>query len=204
MLYKTHKAGGALCMLIAFELLRSKGLLVDGIAPWMQLTIMYPASSWGSTAPDLDHHIDAVKEQTPANLVVHKVLHLFHPKHRSWQTHSIIPTALLPILMLAIMFFTGIWESTEIEYTIIRLILVGAGTGILSHLILDAFTTAGIYIVPKLKFRLVPKSSMFATGTKWESFIRVLLYLGCIGIVIWWILNYIIEQNYFDLGRFFK
>lgn len=55
MLYATHKAGGAFGMLIAFQFMKSKGLLVEDLSPIMQLAIMYPAASFGSTLPDLDH-----------------------------------------------------------------------------------------------------------------------------------------------------
>lgn len=51
-LYKTHKAGGALFMLAGFKYLETKGMLLPDVNPIVQLMIMYPASSWGSTAPD--------------------------------------------------------------------------------------------------------------------------------------------------------
>lgn len=53
MLYATHKAGGAFGMLVAFQYLKSKGMLVEELSPIMQLAIMYPCASFGSTLPDL-------------------------------------------------------------------------------------------------------------------------------------------------------
>lgn len=58
--------------------------------------------------------------------------------------------------------------------------IVGLTVGVVSHLVLDVLTTAGIHTIPGKKLRLVPKSSMFATGTPWESFIMKLLCLGII------------------------
>ena len=81
MLYRTHKAGGSFAMLVAFHVLRNKGLLLPDVNEVVQLMMMYPAASWGSTALDLDHGISSVKEQTPFNLLCHKVLHLTKPKH---------------------------------------------------------------------------------------------------------------------------
>lgn len=53
MMYKTHKMGGALFMFAGFKYLETKGMLLPDVNPLVQLMIMYPASSWGSTAPDL-------------------------------------------------------------------------------------------------------------------------------------------------------
>ncbi len=53
LLYATHKAGGAFAMLVAFQYMRSKGMLLDDISPLVQLAIMYPSASFGSTLPDL-------------------------------------------------------------------------------------------------------------------------------------------------------
>jgi membrane-bound metal-dependent hydrolase YbcI (DUF457 family) len=188
-------------MLLGFEYLRSQGMLMTDVAPWMQLAIMYPAASWGSTAPDLDHHLNSVKEQTPFNLVVHKILHtVTKPKHRAWQTHSILPTCLLPLALIAVMLLVDVSALGVFETTIIQLVLVGATAGFLSHIILDALTTAGVYLLPKVKLRLVPKKSFFATGTKWESFIRGTTYLGCVAVIIYWIYLYAVENNFFGLG----
>ena len=73
--------------------------------------------------------------------------------------------------------------ANTVELVLFRLWVTGFSLGVLSHLILDSLTTAGIHIIPGMKFRLVPKSSAFATGGKWELFIQKLLYV-LIGIVI--------------------
>lgn len=59
--------------------------------------------------------------------------------------------------------------GNTIENVFFRLLVIGGCLGVLSHLVLDAFTTAGIHIWPGFKFRLVPKTKTFATGTPWED-----------------------------------
>ena len=59
--------------------------------------------------------------------------------------------------------------GNTIENVFFRLIVTGGCLGVLSHLVLDALTTAGIHIWPGFKFRLVPKAKTFATGTPWEE-----------------------------------
>jgi hypothetical protein len=53
MLGRTHRAGGVVFMLVGFEVLRQKGLLLPDINPLIQLAVMYPVSQYGSTLPDL-------------------------------------------------------------------------------------------------------------------------------------------------------
>lgn len=53
MLGKTHRSGGVMFMMVGFEVLRTKGLLLPDINPLLQLAVMYPVSQWGSTLPDL-------------------------------------------------------------------------------------------------------------------------------------------------------
>ena len=44
-------------------------------------------------------------------------------------------------------------------------------------MILDSITTDGVHLIPGIKIRLVPRKSVFGTGTKWEDGIFVLLLL---------------------------
>jgi hypothetical protein len=53
MLGKTHRAGGTVFMMVGFEVMRAKGLLLPDVNPFIQLAVMYPISQWGSTLPDL-------------------------------------------------------------------------------------------------------------------------------------------------------
>lgn len=174
-MYRTHKAGGALAMAVSFEIMRSNNMLVPELNNYIQLAIMYPAASWGSVAPDLDHHWGSVKEKTPFNIVVHKLLHLSHPHHRSWQTHSLLVTggflALLYSLVLAGDNIFGTGSLNSMDWVILRLIVMGFIVGVVSHLILDSMSMAGIHTIPDKKFRVVPNSSFFATDSKWETFV---------------------------------
>jgi membrane-bound metal-dependent hydrolase YbcI (DUF457 family) len=177
MLYKTHKIGGAFFMLLGFKYLEHKGLLIPDVTPAVQLFMMYPAASWASTLPDLDHCIDNVKEQTPVNILIHKLLHLTKPKHRSWQTHSVLVTGGFCFLLWSLTRLLFALQGNTIETIYLRLIVTGVTLGIASHLVLDSLTTAGIYIIPGYKFRVVPKTKAFATGTRWESMIFRILFI---------------------------
>lgn len=110
--------------------------------------------------------------------MVHKLLHLTDPKHRSWQTHSLMVTGGFCLLMASLVNLGYVLYGNTITVLLLRLMVIGLTVGILSHLVLDVLTTAGIYVIPGMKLRLVPKSSMFATGTKWEDIIFKLLMLG--------------------------
>ena len=52
----THRAGGMLCSVVGFALLKEQGLLLPEINPCIQWLVMYPFCYWGSTASDLDHN----------------------------------------------------------------------------------------------------------------------------------------------------
>ncbi len=197
MMYRTHKAGGALGMLISFELMRQHNMLIPDLNHFVQLAIMYPASSWGATAPDLDHHWESVKEKTPFNMLAHKLLHLSQPKHRSWQTHSLLVTGgLLFLIYTLVLLGDSLFLSAGLnsyDWVIIRLIVMGVIVGVASHLILDAMSTAGIHIIPGYKLRFVPKSSFFATDSYWETFV----YWLCILASAFLLLN--IALGFFDI-----
>lgn len=184
MLYATHKAGGAVAMLLAYGYMRGEGYLVEGIHPLMQLAIMYPSASFGSTLPDLDHHWGSVKEKTPFNYIVHKVLHLTNPKHRSWQTHSVLVTMGMCYLMWELLNLYIVIKGESTTLTLLKLMLLGLSVGVGSHLMLDAITRSGIYIIPTKKIRLVPDSSKFSTGTGWEEGIRKILIVLFIVLLI--------------------
>lgn len=189
MMYRTHKAGGTLGMLVAFEVMKTQGLLLPDVNSFIQLAMMYPASSWGATVPDLDHHLGSVKEHTPFNLFVHKILHLTHPTHRSWQTHSLYVTVPICLLLLALVYLGNSFFDTvgAIEWIYVRMVIIGANIGVFSHLLLDALSTGGIWVIPGVKLRFVPKSSAFATGGLWETVVfyilMIFITLGIVDIV---------------------
>lgn len=191
MMYATHKAGGALFALIGFEVLAKNNMLQADVEPWLQLVLMYPACSFGSTLPDLDHHWGSVKEHTPFNWLIHKILHLTKPKHRSWQTHSIMVTGGLVALMFSLLYATSVFgwfNLSAFALDVLTLLIMGLALGIASHLFLDAFTRSGIWLIPGVKLRLVPNNENFSTGTKYETIVRVILYI-LTAMLLLWVLN---------------
>lgn len=132
---------------------------------------------------EIDHHWGSVKEKTPFNFAVHKLLHLSNPHHRSWQTHSLLVTGGACFLLWSLVNFWVALYGNTFTLVFLRLCSIGLIVGVLSHLILDVLTTAGIHTIPGKKIRLVPKSSTFATGTKWEGIVFKLLMLGILCIL---------------------
>lgn len=178
---KTHRAGGTAFVMVGFEVMRQKGLLIPDVNPLLQLAVMYPVAQWASTLPDLDHHWDSVGSKTPVNWIVHKLLHLTRPKHRSWQTHSILFSG--GILLLLYSFVTlgnkVYAEATPMDWIIMRMLMMGFILGYASHLFLDAINPSGIHLIPGMKIRFVPKTLFFATGGIWETKI---IYPLCLAI----------------------
>lgn len=189
--YITHKAGGVLGMLAAFELMRQHGMLPGNVNPFVQLLIMFPAASWGSTAPDLDIPKSNVKERTPLNTAVGAFLHMTGAKHRSWQTHCLAITGGVAVLAPALLEKYGAVHLGALDLELLRLIVYGLCTGIFSHLILDALTPEGIHLVPNVKIHLVPGLPFFRTGGLWEKFVCGLLYVGVAALLALWITGFI-------------
>ena len=180
-------------MLASFEYMRARGLLLNDVSLVFQLALMYPVASWGSMAPDLDHPIALVKERTPVNTAINKIINLKPLKHRSRATHTIGTTAILALFAFVFveMFAAGTLPSFEV--VVLRLWVMGTFIGVFSHIFLDLLTMDGVYLLPweSKKVRLVPRIKMFATDTAWERFIRSFLYVGCVAIVCWWIWLYV-------------
>lgn len=188
----THKLGGAAAMVGMFEYLRLTGQTLEGVHPLLQLAIMYPASTFGSLFPDIDHHEGANPVNTPAGELFHKIVHLpdkiarkvnrkrngkprskmveklLVVKHRAWQTHSIIFTGGISVL---IWYLFSQWQATSgsMDSTICLLLMSGFLVGLASHIFLDMLTTSGVYLFMFKKVKLVPKSPKFATGSTWET-----------------------------------
>lgn len=118
--------------------------------------------------------------------------------HRSWQTHSEL-TFFVLVAVLWWIFNLSITETTNI--VLLYIMIVGAGMGMLSHLVLDALTSDGIPLVlfrfvnltllgkSKLqlpeRLHLVPKSGAFSCESNWESFISKLLRLFTVVSVVY-------------------
>lgn len=205
---KTHRLGGTAFMLATFEYMRLNGLTIEGVNPLIQLAIMYPAASFGSVMPDVDHHKGSNPIKTPAGELFHRILHLpsdinkkvnrsrngkprnkfiddlISLKHRSWQTHSLVLTGGGTFALLSIVnYYTRL--NPTFDMLIIHMLVAGFAVGLFSHLILDMLTTSGVWLVVSKKIKVVPSSSAFATGSYWEKvivtncLIVISLFLTC-------------------------
>lgn len=181
MLGKTHHAGGTVAALVAFEVMRKNGWLIPDCNAFVQLLIMYPFASFGSIFSDLDQGDDSIPSKDPIAIGIHKVLKMTGAKHRSWQTHSILFTGSICLLLFTLVFIANglIGVTGSIDWACLRLSTIGFICGVASHLILDAFTTAGIHLYPGFKIRFVPKTPAFATGGTWEKIVFYVL-IACI------------------------
>lgn len=169
---ETHRAGGLLCTVVGFVLLRKNNLLLPNVNEFVQLAVMYPFAKWGSVASDLDHHWDSCPEKDPPSWVVNHALHIttpfvkamdktmpsgakkttgyrlakfFSANHRSWQTHSDLTLFGVLFLLWAVLtnrFSLG-FSGTDIA--ILALILSGICIGIVAHFILDMLTPQGVW-----------------------------------------------------------
>lgn len=119
----------------------------------------------------LDHHWQSTPNKSPVNYVVHKLLHLSRPKHRSWQTHSVLVTGgTLALLYALVLLGDQFWlEATATDWLIMRMLVIGLILGVASHLCLDLINPKGIHLYPGFKIRLVPRTTFFATGGTWET-----------------------------------
>lgn len=159
-------------------------MLLSGVNPFIQLLIMYPAASWGSTASDLDLPLEDIKEHTPVNIAVSKLLRLSGAKHRSWQTHCIAITGLIPFVLPFSLETLGKGVLNSNDLRLARLLIYGLTIGIATHLFLDALTPEGIHLVPGTKIHLVPDISFFRTGGKWEKIVCGTLFVGTLWLLV--------------------
>ena len=171
---ETHKAGGMLCAMTGFLILRHNGLLLSNVNEFVQLAVMYPFAMWGSVASDLDHHWDSCPSKDPPSWVVNKLLHIttpyyhkldellpssvkkrspnykiakfFSANHRSWQTHSDLTLILVCGLLYSVLSGRLSNNFTSIDLCILSLMLAGLALGIVMHFILDMLTPEGVWL----------------------------------------------------------
>lgn len=168
---KTHRAGGMLCSIVGFAILKENGLLLPDINEGIQWLVMYPFSMWGSVASDLDHdwsscpskdypswcinkllHISKpvqklldnnMRESEKKKSIAYKVISLFNAKHRSWQTHSDL--TLFTMLFLLDKLINNQLPLGVLDNSILTLVLMGLVLGVVAHFILDILTPDGIW-----------------------------------------------------------
>lgn len=163
---KTHRAGGFLCSVVGFALLRENGLLLPNVSEGLQWLVMYPFCMWGSVVSDLDHHWQSCPMKDPPSYVVNKLLHLtapiqkslekagdkksgvykiaktFNASHRSWQTHSDL-TLFLMLILIALVMANSLGFGA-VDAMLLRMIVLGVSLGVIAHFILDMLTTDGV------------------------------------------------------------
>lgn len=169
----THKAGGMLCAVAGFLLLKQQGLLLSNVNELVQLGVLYPFAMWGSTLPDTDHDWSSCPNKGVPNYLINKLLHITTPvyrrldetlpshlkrglgfrlakllsaNHRSWQTHSDLTLVAVIYLLFKVMsggIGTGAVDS--VDTAIITLMLAGVGMGVVAHFVLDMLTPQGIW-----------------------------------------------------------
>lgn len=192
----THRVGGALSCLLGYTILYNKGMIMQDVNPVLQLTVMYPFAIYGSVVSDLDHNWNSAPAKDPISKGINGLLHLttgirketgsknpilsvLDAKHRSWQTHS----DLFLFVFVALGIFLSGGDTNNANTIILKLVSMGFVLGLISHLVLDSLTPAGIWcIIPsiigrrRVAFRLVPKTKFFATGGSWELIVRTIMY----------------------------
>lgn len=170
----THRAGGMLCSVVGFALLKEQGLLLPEINPCIQWLVMYPFCYWGSTASDLDHNwescptkdypswllnkmlhitrpIDKIldkhlSEKRKKSNIFYMISHIFNAHHRSWQTHSDL-TLIVMLYFVSRVLNGGYAYLGAFENAVVSLIVMGLSLGIIAHFILDLITPEGINLV---------------------------------------------------------
>lgn len=170
----THRAGGMLVSIIGFSMLKSHGLLLEGVNPCLQWLVIYPFCMWGSVASDLDHHSDSIPEKDYPSVLINKALHITKPieksldetlsareksnslvyklaklgnaHHRSWQTHSDL-TLFVMLIILRNILSGRFSQFGAVDTAIASLVMIGLCLGVVAHLVLDILTPEGIHLV---------------------------------------------------------
>ena len=207
---KTHRAGGFLCSVVGFALLKENGLLLPNVNEGLQWLMMYPFCMWGSVASDLDHHWMSSPMKDPPSYVVNKLLHAtaplqkaldktgdkksglykfaktFNASHRSWQTHSDLTLILMFMLLLAVL--NNSFGLGAVDALLLRIVMMGVSLGVIAHFILDMLTTEGVTSVDW---------TCFSTSGAWENWVNKLLKVLNILAMIY------LLWNIFGLGNLF-
>lgn len=198
---RTHRVGGVLCALLGYSFLEARGMLIPDVEPLVQLAVVYPFAMYGAIVSDLDHHWESTPSKDPISWVINKVLHLasgkmwkpkvlkaFDAKHRSWQTHSDI----IFLLAIGLIIYLMVSPVISVTSTIVKLMLLGFSVGIVSHMLLDAITPEGIWLIgpsiirkKRVTLSLVPHTKFFSTGGPWERLIRIAMWFFIIVLLLY-------------------
>lgn len=147
--------------------------LID-INYYILLVIMLCVGAKGALFPDVDHSWNNVKEKTLFNRIINGIIHITGGKHRSWQTHSLDLCIVTFILLMTVnRYLFSIEKLSELNYSVLEMLILAFYSGWVSHLISDMFTVGGVYLLflGLKKIRLVPRrigKLEFKTGGDWE------------------------------------
>lgn len=193
MLGRTHYVGGAIAGLGAIQYLSSMGLMIPDVPFLVQCAITYPAASYGSVFLDFDQSEESIPIKSPMSMLVHDTLIGLGARHRTWHTHGLDFIGGLCFLAIVLATFGPIFFArlagyglpledfvlffSSLGFAILRLMVIGFCFGVLSHLVLDMFTRAGIPLLSKKKvhLRFVPDHERYAAGSPYELRFRKVL-----------------------------
>lgn len=154
MTYRTHREFALGFVLLATMLVY--WFKVTDTNYYVSLCIMELAGRQGGLFPDVDHIWRNVKEKTPINWIINKLIHLTGGVHRSRHTHSwdicIVSGA------LAIIWNMVVLEGTSQEMLFI--LILGFWSGWISHLLSDMLTSDGVYLscISRRRTAIVPRT----------------------------------------------
>lgn len=131
---------------------------------------------------DYDQNWNVVSEKTTLSRIINKIVVITGGTHRSKQTHAldlVLCRYALSFYLVTVAGQTGVLSLFEVN--LVRVMLFGAFSGELSHLIADMFNGDGIWlsIFSKKKTAIVPKKIgkfRFNTGGAWEKFFYLVCY----------------------------
>lgn len=171
--YKTHIVGGLALGYIAFN---NIDILSVDINISTNLLIASGGLIFGSLFPDIDKHNSYLSQKLkPLSMITSKVL-----KHREF-THSIVGTIILSLIMNLIL------NGFNLTLEVINILSLSFTIGIISHILLDMLTPAGVVLFYPLYRKKVKLISLKTSNNKFglmEALIMILFAaLGYIALI---------------------
>lgn len=161
--YKTHVVGGLALGFLAFNNIDILGVDINVST---NLAIASGGLIFGSLFPDIDKHNSYLSRRVkPLSIITSKVL-----KHREF-THSIVGSLILSLIMNVIL------KKLNLNINTIYIFSLSFTIGIISHILLDMFTPAGVvlfYPIYKKKVRF----GGFVLSSKRFSIMEVIVIIS--------------------------
>ena len=160
--YKTHIVGGLALGFVAFNNIDILGVDINVST---NLAIASGGLIFGALFPDIDKHNSYLSQKVkPLSMITSKVL-----KHREF-THSILGTLILSLIMNVIL------NRFNLNINTIKILSLSFTIGIISHILLDMFTPAGVVLFYPLYKKKV-KFGGFVLSSKRFSIIEVIVII---------------------------